>query len=171
MIFIDQHAAHERILYEQFVHAFETQKKKKEAYHLKKPLSLELSVAEQQIIEEHIEQFTKLGFGIEHFQGTSFVIRDVPIIFKGRNVQKLVLEILTDLADDLPKSIDAITQRMLAFLACRAAIMAGEPLTQKQMKDMLKQLEKTQHNTTCPHGRPTKITLPLSFLHRSFKRE
>lgn len=172
MILIDQHAAHERILYEQFIKAFEKQRKRKEIYQLEKPLTLHLSLSEVQVFEEYSEVFTQLGFEIEHFQGTSFVIRSAPVLFKGRNIEKVIRDMLDDLTTDMGlKTVDTKSQRMLAFLSCRSAVMAGEPLTKKVWKDLLEKLQKTENNATCPHGRPTKIAITLNELHTLFKRK
>lgn len=170
LVIYDQHAMHERILFEQFVNAFETQKKKKENYELRKPITLQLSITEVQLFDEYKKSFEEIGFEIEHFQGESFVIRTVPILFKGRNVEKVIKEMLIDLSQDLPKSMDMRTKRMLAFLACRSAVKAGDTLAQKQMEKMIGDLEKTPNNVTCPHGRPTKLAVDLGTLHKYFKR-
>lgn len=169
---IDQHAAHERILYEQFVKEFEQQKKKKENYVLKTPIKLDLFFTESQALEEYKEIFSNIGFELESFQGNTFLIRKVPILFKGRNIQKIIADMIADLLEDkTPKPIDVRSQRMLAFLSCRAAVKAGDSLTQSQCQTIIKQLEKTQNNATCPHGRPTKLAVSLEDLEKSFRRK
>ncbi len=168
-LLIDQHAAHERILYEQFVTTFE--KKKKELYQLEKPVQFHASVLELQLLEEYGDLFRQLGFELEHFQGSSFMIRTVPFIYKGRNIEKIVKDILDDLAIDTgPKTIDSKSQRMLAYLSCRAAIKAGDSVTEKQAVNLVEQLQKTKNNATCPHGRPTQIQMPLSIINTMFRR-
>lgn len=134
LIIFDQHAVHERILFEQFVTAFAMQKKKKENYELSKPVTLQFSITDAQLFGEYKKNFEEIGFEIEYFQGQSFIIRKVPIIFKGRNVEKIIKEMLIDLSEELPKSMDMRTKRMLSFLACRSAVKAGDTLTQKQME-------------------------------------
>lgn len=171
MMLVDQHAAHERVLYEQFVSVFEDARSKQEQYVLPKPLSLQVSVSDAQMIEEYMSYFTQLGFQIEPFQGTTFVIRAAPAVFKERNMQKIIADMLVDIANETGKTIDTKTQRMLAFLACRAAVKAGDALTKEQGKKLLEQLEATVNNTTCPHGRPTKIVITLTELHKLFKRK
>lgn len=167
----DQHAVHESILYEQFVKAFSETKKKKEVYSLSKPFPLHLSLLEKQVLEEYMEVFTHVGFSFEPFQGNTFLIRDIPVIFKGRKVEKIIRDMLDDLSQfEGVKHIDTASQRMLAFLSCRAAVKAGDVLPVKQREQLIKQLEKTQHNVTCPHGRPTKIILTKEQLASFFKR-
>ncbi|CAN5147163.1 DNA mismatch repair endonuclease MutL [soil metagenome] len=126
IFFIDQHAAHERILYEEFAKTFTDKKKTKDNYELPKPNSIIFGISEAQILEEYLRYFDSLGFKIDHFQGTNFMVRAIPVIFKGRNIEKIMRDILSDLAEDLTKSIDDRTKRMLAFLACRAAVKAGD---------------------------------------------
>lgn len=171
IVIIDQHAAHERVLYEDFKKTFAKERKKRELIHLKKSVNLNVSVAESQILEEYKGLFKTLGFDIEHFGGNSYVIRSIPMIFKGRNIEKIIKDTILDLSENFEvKHIDLATQRMLAFLSCRSAVMAGDSLTDSQMKQILKDLEKTPNNATCPHGRPITIEITIEELNRSFKR-
>lgn len=168
---VDQHAAHERILYEQFAEAFTTEKKKKQPHELAQPLTLHFSVTEAQVIEEYASVFADLGFILEPFQGTSYILRAVPKIFKGRKSEKIVRDMLADLAEESGlRTIDVSSQRMLKFLACRAAVKAGDVLTPTQAKNIIQQLATTSNNATCPHGRPTKIVVTLEELHKLFRR-
>lgn len=167
----DQHAVHERILYEQFVKAFSEKKKEKDSYILPKPFALHLSLTEKQLMEEYREVFTNVGFSLEHFQGNTFVIREIPSVFKGRKLEKIIRDMLDDLSQvGEVKNIDTASQRMLAFLSCRAAVKAGELLPIKQREQLVKKLEKTPNNATCPHGRPTKVVLTKEQLAGFFKR-
>ncbi|HVZ58821.1 MAG TPA: DNA mismatch repair endonuclease MutL [Patescibacteria group bacterium] len=167
---IDQHAAHERILFEEFVTTFVKKKKDQQAYELNKPLTFDLSLSESQILEEFDQIFTELGFTIDHFQGSTFIIRTAPAVFKGRNLEKIIKDMLVDMAEGELPTIDLRTERMLAFLSCRAAVKAGDVLTERQMKDIIKRLEKTANNATCPHGRPTRIQISIAELDKLFKR-
>lgn len=167
---IDQHAAHERILFEEFLSAFTKEKAKKKVSELKKPISISPSISEMLLLEEFEEVFKSLGFLIEHFGQQEFILRAVPSIFKGRNNEKIIKEMLVDLANETSKDIDTKTKRMLQFLSCRAAIKAGDALTSEQVKDLLEKLDQTENNKTCPHGRPTQILVTLQELATSFKR-
>lgn len=170
-LLIDQHAAHERILYEKYLKAYNLKRKQNELHTFKKPRTLDLSIPDAQLLEESIDSFSQLGFMIESFGGTTFVIRAVPAVFVGRNIEKIIQDMLIDLSEEKRiSSIDIRTNRMLLFLSCRGAVKAGDPLTEKQMKEVVKQLEKTEHNSTCPHGRPTKIVVSNIELQKLFKR-
>lgn len=168
----DQHAAHERILFTEFTRAFINEKEKIKKFELPKPVNLQLSVLEKQILDEYESLFIDIGFSLNHFQGDSFVIHAAPLLFKGRNIEKIIRDMLEDLSDkESFSSIDLRSQRMITFLSCRAAVKAGDKLSIKQMRDLVHTLEKTENNTTCPHGRPTKIEISLEELHKSFKRK
>ncbi len=170
VVITDQHAAHERILYEQFVQAFEKQKQQKQNYQLPKQKRIELSLAEGQLFEEFKDIFTNFGFDITTNK-TSIVIKKIPLVFKGRRIEKIIHDMVDDLQNERGvQSIDRVTQRMLAYLSCRSAIMAGEVLTKQQAKRLLKELENLPNNSTCPHGRPTRTTISIKQLSRFFKR-
>jgi DNA mismatch repair protein MutL len=166
----DQHAVHERILYEQFKTAFQKHKKEKKSFQLSKAKVIDLGISQKELLEENLSLFEEFGFGLEHFKGTSFLLRSVPMLLHDRDHKKMFIEMLEDLEENKSKSVDAISNQMIAYLACRGAVKAGDSLTKKQMQDLLQQLEKTPNNATCPHGRPTKIAVSLRELHRMFKR-
>lgn len=169
--FIDQHAAHERILYEQFMNAFKKEKSDSPQYHLSKPYILELSLTENELLIEHLSFFEHIGFEISEFKNNTFRIDSVPLIFQDRNLKELLTELLMDIEQEKKIDVDTISDKMIAYLACRAAVKAGESLTKKQTKDLIEKLEKTRNNSTCPHGRPTKIIIDIQQLHRMFKRK
>lgn len=171
-VLIDQHAAHERILYEQFSKEFQKQRKSTEQFTLKKPRRLELSIGDSNLIEEYQSKFSSLGITLEHFGGTTYLITAVPMLLKDRDHKTLLEEMLEELREEKEiGKVDKISQRMLAYLACRSAVMAGEKLNKKQMKELVEKLETTQNNLSCPHGRPTKIAVSLDQLHKLFKRK
>ena len=169
MLLIDQHAAHERILYEKFLEEFKNQKQQQ--YQLAKPKLFELSLSDSEILEEHISLFRQLGFELEQFKDNTFFLHAIPHLFKDRDQTTLLTELIEDIRQDKqPKQIDKISSKMIAYLACRAAIKAGDRLTKKQAKELIQQLEKTPNNATCPHGRPVKIEIDIQRIHKVFKR-
>jgi DNA mismatch repair protein MutL len=170
-VLIDQHAAHERILFEQLLLEFAQEKKKYALFHFPKPGIFDLSISEKELLLENLEVLQSIGWEIEHFRDNTFVIRSLPVLFQDRDYVKLLGEILEDIRQDsLQKSLDDISQRMIAYLACRGAVKAGDFLTKKQTKELLEQLEKTPNNASCPHGRPTKVSIDLEQINRLFKR-
>lgn len=168
---VDQHAAHERILYEQLLGEFVNEKKKHTLFHFSKPSVFDLSISETELLLEYLSVFQELGWEIEQFKDTSFVLRSLPVLFQDRDYVALLREILDDLrTESKPKEFDSVTKKMIAYLACRGAIKAGDTVSKKQAKELFTQLEKTPNNATCPHGRPTRVLVDLEKIHRLFKR-
>lgn len=150
---IDQHAAHERILYDEYKAKGYTATSQK----LVTPLALTLNAAETLLLEEKKEMITKMGFDIEEF-GTSYAIRAVPSILKNINI-KGFLEILNggELTD-------------IAKKACKAAVKANDKLGISEATELIKKLLKTPDPFTCPHGRPTIIELTKAEIEKMFLR-
>lgn len=172
IILIDQHAAHERILYEQFVEAFQQRKQYVEKFELTKSIILNLSISETEIIQQYAELFSNLGFEIEEFGQNTFKLCAIPLLFKDRNAEQLLREMIDDLYQEKDiKNIDSKTHRMLTYLACRSAIKAGNVLTKEERKKLIQDLQNTKNQFTCPHGRPTQIEISLNELYKMFKRK
>jgi DNA mismatch repair protein MutL len=170
LIIADQHAAHERILFEQFREAYMTAPLTQ--YTLPEPLIIELSLAETLLMEEHLNTFEHLGFTIELFGPRTFKLSVVPEILKDRDHKKHILEVLHDASENGKlKDIDRETERTLSFLACRSAIKAGDPLSPDERKRLIEKLIEAKTPYTCPHGRPTHIELSFNELDRMFKRK
>ena len=174
VLMVDQHAAHERILYEQFKAAFLEAQEKKEVHTLVEPLTFDLSIPETTSLKEQLETFAQFGFDIESFGKTSFKIRSVPLLFKDRDIVSLIGEVLADLNKDgnaRTDTLDAVTERTLSFLACRGAIKAGDYLSQPERKNLIQKLASlSTSGNTCPHGRQTQIEVSMKELGRMFKR-
>jgi DNA mismatch repair protein MutL len=171
MLIIDQHAAHERILYQEFLKAFQKEKHKQETFILQKPVAISLSMNELAALDEQKKEIETLGFTFKETKNNSIQLATIPQLFKDWDYQKLITEMLEDVLEE--KSIADIgiqSNKMLAYLACRSAVKAGDPLTKDQMKKLLEQWDATENNTTCPHGRPVSIAASLQDLHRMFKR-
>lgn len=178
----DQHAAHERILFEKLKKEFIKQKRKNKSFQLKEPLVLHLSAPEHLLLKEYKKIFQKLGFNFyfssKHSKSkkintgnTLVIVTHVPFLFQDREPEELIKQFLENIEQDIPlRTIDRVSEEMLAFLACRSAVKAGDSLTEAQMKQIIRDLEKTENNATCPHGRPTQMSLSLDELHHLFKR-
>lgn len=168
---VDQHAAHERILYEQFLEEFEKQKSKKQSHVLKKAEMVDMSLTDAETVREYLPELQVFGFDIEEFGTNVFKINAVPQLFMDRSISELLLEAVHDLqAGTGLKSVDIRSHKMLSYLACRTAIKAGDKLTKEQMKDLINKLAETKTQYTCPHGRPVKIDITMRELERMFKR-
>lgn len=170
VLLVDQHAAHERVLYEQFLAGYKKQRDLLESYDLPDPMLIDFSITEKEMLITYNDLFIQSGFEIDHLKDTTFIIRKVPIVFKGRDYALLINELIDNFVEEKTPQLDRITHIMISFLACRSAIMAGDPLTKKQAQNIIKLLENTPNNATCPHGRPTKVELDIEIINKAFKR-
>lgn len=171
ILFIDQHAAHERVLYEKLCERFTSKILENKIYQLTRPQPLILPLSQSVLLTENIEILQNLGFNIMETFDRHFEVKTVPFLFRDRNIVQLLTDILNDLeSTNNDQRIDTQNQRMLSYLACRSAIKAGQPLTKIEIKNLLKQLALTKTSYTCPHGRPTHIEIDLSYLEKMFGR-
>lgn len=172
LILIDQHAAHERILYEQFLASYHELTAKSQSQPLTQAVLLEVSPVQTDLLNQQLPLLNELGFEIEAFDNQTYKVMAVPSLVADRNLKRLFDELLNDLDDNPLRSvIDDVALRTVAYLACRSAVMAGDPLTTEEMKNLLEKLEATSNNATCPHGRPTKVFISLHELEKMFKRK
>ena len=171
MLLVDQHAAHERILYEQLLESFKDKKKELALYKFSKPHVFELDFVESELLQENVAFFAEMGFAIEHFKANSFLLHALPLLLHDRNAKQLISEMLENISQEKKaKDLDEISRKTIAYIACRGAVKRGDKLTKKQARDLLEKLEQTSNNATCPHGRPVKVEISLDKLHKLFKR-
>ncbi|MCK4580721.1 MAG: DNA mismatch repair protein MutL, partial [Dehalococcoidia bacterium] len=152
---IDQHAAHERILYEKILSQWERQEL--EIQGLLQPATMELSPRQEQILQSNGETLARLGFTIEPFGNRSYLVRAVPAVVAGTDVVQGVttlLDTLASLENAAPRE-----EKMAESLACHSAIRAGQRLSNEEMAELIRQLEQARQPRSCPHGRPTMIHL------------
>jgi DNA mismatch repair protein MutL len=163
---VDQHAAHERILFERFLGHRDASAAERQA--LLEPLPVELTPRQQALVEEMAEALEEQGFSLEPFGERAYLVRAVPAALGEKDVAQAVLRFL-----DLVEREDAVSdrrERVAISLACHSAIRAGQALNPEEMRELLRQLEETQMPRTCPHGRPTMIHLSADALAREFHR-
>ncbi len=172
LLLIDQHAAHERILYEKLSESYAQLQKTQKTVHLPKPKKLSLPLSQVNILEDNISTLENLGFILEPASAHDYFIYAVPEFFQDRNILQLFQEILSDLEHQASISeIDKHTNRMLAFLACRLAIKAGDKLTDETIRELIRDVSLTKTAYTCPHGRPTHLEFSLLELEKAFGRK
>ncbi len=171
ILMIDQHAAHERILYEQFLEAYQNEAGKKEQYTLPKPLIYSPGVQGYQLMTEYMSELEKVGFEIEPYGHNQYLIRAIPLVYKDRDIIQFITEAMEDLNEEkLHKTIDAQSHKMLSFLACRSAIKAGDKITKEQALNLIDKLKNAKIPYTCPHGRPVQVELSLREVLKLFHR-
>ena len=167
---LDQHAVHERILYEQFKQNYEQETPTYQA--LLVPEIIELSPSDYQQFEEHQSLFKDLGFIIDPYGPQQIAIREIPLPFIKCNVNQLVVDLLNQVKD-IPESSTDLTLEMketLQMRACKAAIKAGKHMAPEEVEALLKDLIRCPSNYTCPHGRPLVIKFDQKKLESIFKR-
>lgn len=166
---IDQHVAHERVLYEELMETFRTRGLPSQTLLI--PLTLELTLKEIQVILEHEELFNQLGFAVEHFGGNTVMVRAVPKRLDGRPDKDLFLEIVDLLLEEKRVSDRAqLYNKLITTMSCKGAIKAGERLDQGEMIKLLQNLSKTQNPRFCPHGRPILFHISEHDLLKAFQR-
>ncbi len=163
---IDQHTAHERVLYEKILKTLGD--RPAEAQELLFPETLELSATEFQIYLENQKFFEQFGFDLSPFGERTILLRGTPPLAQNKNPVKLLRQILDDLATEKK---DLEPSKMVArSLACHSAVRAGEKLTPEEMSNLFDLLFTAENPYNCPPGRPTVIELPLTEIHRRFGR-
>jgi len=163
---VDQHAAHERILFDKFSAMADGIPSQQLLVHL----VLEFDAGEASLIEEHQELFRTLGFTMEPSGEREFRLTEIPADIPLGEAEDIIREILTDLQGQHRTTARDIRQACLAVTACRAAIKAGEELNLRQMQIILDELAHTDYPYTCPHGRPTILKFSSDELAKMFKR-
>jgi len=163
---IDQHAAHERILYDRLMAQWS--QKAVEVQALLQPMTLELSPREEETLSVSKESLAEFGFTIEPFGNRSYLIRAIPALAVRANV----IEIMSGLLDSLASRESSVPweEKIAESIACHGAIRAGQQLASEEIRELIKQLEQTKQPRTCPHGRPTMIHLSVHQLEREFGR-
>jgi DNA mismatch repair protein MutL len=162
---IDQHAAHERILFEKI----ERQRAQREieVQGLLEPRPLEVSPRQEAELWAHYQELAEFGFSIEPFGGKTFLVRAVPAMLNDRDWTAMLRELLDSIAEGDKRHWEEV---VTATMACHGAVRAGQTLSDTEMRELVRQLEQADNPQTCPHGRPTMIHLSYSQLKKDFGR-
>ena len=164
---IDQHAAHERILFEKIL---EEKEAKVASQDLIEGEVIFLSPQYSQILTEEIDVFNKLGFKIENFGQNTFIIRSIPAYINNHDPKGILQAALEDLEDGKEPFKMDLEDKIVSKICKKIAIKGGQVLSDVEQKELINELESCQSPRTCPHGRPTLIHLPVSLLERQFGR-
>jgi DNA mismatch repair protein MutL len=163
---IDQHAAHERILYDRILAQWS--RKEVEVQGLLQPITIEFSPREEETVRASKEFLADFGFTIDPFGNRSYLIRAIPSLVAAASVIEIIGALLESLAAKGDPNLRE--EKIAQSLACHGAIRAGQQLSNEEMKELIKQLEQTKQPRTCPHGRPTMIHLSSHQLEKEFGR-
>ncbi|MFC1767720.1 DNA mismatch repair endonuclease MutL [Candidatus Margulisiibacteriota bacterium] len=167
LILIDQHAAHERILYEKL-----KAKNISGSQKLLINLTVELQPSELSILKDNLDYVSELGFELEPFGKNTFMVRAVPSVLEYNQAKEAIEDILSDFADTFKiKDVVKRKEEGLKMLACKGAVKAGDSLTFDEMNNLIRDLYKTEFGATCPHGRPTTFKFNKGDLEKMFKRK
>ena len=166
LVLFDQHAAHERILYEQVLESGDTG-----VQEFITPVNLELDSKEKVLIKDYLPHLEEAGFTVSEFGPDSFAVTAVPHILGKLEDKTVVHDIIGDiLSGGRVRDGTGISERVYKSTACRGAIKAGAAMTREQMENLVAQLYRTKNPHTCPHGRPTVVTFSRTDLDKLFKR-
>ncbi|MDE0786277.1 MAG: DNA mismatch repair endonuclease MutL [Porticoccaceae bacterium] len=169
LIIVDMHAAHERITYERMKNAFDLQGLVSQP--LLVPESLAVSQREADAVESNQAVFTQLGFAVERAASESIIVREIPAILRGSEVEKLLRDVLSDLLEHgSSERIRDHINEILSTMACHGSVRANRRLTLPEMNALLRDMEITERSGQCNHGRPTWSQLTVEELDKLFLR-
>ena len=165
---MDQHAAHEKVKYEELMENYKN--KKIYSQYLMPPAVVTLSAAEIEFLHENMEMFEALGYQIENFGGREFKLNAVPDNLFGLDGRELFIDFISDASSSAKKvTIDTFIHK-LSTMACKAAIKGNTEISFKEADALIDQLLKLENPYTCPHGRPTVISMTEAEIEKKFKR-
>ena len=165
---IDQHAAHEKVMYERFVKHFKERSITSQS--IMPPVILSLSAAEENALTRYEELFAQAGFEIESFGGHEYQLRSAPDQLLGIPDRDLLTEMLDGLSDTVGEPSGDVLFEKLATMACKSAVKGGNRLSAKEAEALIDELMDLENPYNCPHGRPTIIKISRSELEKKFKR-
>lgn len=166
---IDQHAAHERVLYEKTLKSMKTREFTSQM--ISPPIILELTMPEQELLKTYMDQFTRIGFEFEEFGQDSYAVRAIPDNLFSIAKKELLMEMLDDLSDELNRSLSPeLIDEKIASMSCKAAVKGKMKLSAAEIDTLISELLTLDNPYHCPHGRPTIIAMSRRELEKKFKR-
>ncbi len=163
---VDQHAAHERVLFDRF----QAQQNHIGSQSLLEPTTVQLSSAEAEVLQSQLSVMSELGFDIEPFGPQSFKVRAIPSLLLGSDPELALRGVVEDFEEDETPLENEIRAKLAARVCKRAAVKAGQTFSPEEQRQLLLDLEACSQPRTCPHGRPTMIYLPIDLLEKQFGR-
>ena len=171
LVIVDQHAAHERLVYEYMKEVMEKSAIKRQSLLIPEMVEI-TNQAGMEMIENYKEKLFEMGFDIEIISNSMVLIKEIPAILNGIDIK----EVITDVADRLIEMEDALPiedkiNKILATISCHNSIRAGREMKLEEMNALLRQMEETPYSGQCNHGRPTYIEMKLSDIEKLFERK
>jgi DNA mismatch repair protein MutL len=166
---IDQHVAHERVLFERITERLTSGRL--ESQRLLEPMLVEMSVAARHALGAHTSELERLGFEVEEFGGDSLRVSAFPALLTREHCEVALRALAEDLEGlDRGSKVEDALKRIGATMACHAAVKANYPLTMEKMSHILEELRRTAYSTICPHGRPVMLRLTRREVEKNFQR-
>lgn len=170
IVLIDQHAAHERILFDKLQKTIDSLLSSSQTLLI--PETINLGKAEASVLDENLEEFKKLGFEIESFGKDSFIVRAIPSVLRGAFPKETIIDIISEFKEgEFKNQPEKQRDKINKIIACRGAIKAGDKLSTLEINNLIKDLYKTENPLTCPHGRPTMVRIGKDALEKMFGRK
>ena len=168
MYMVDQHAAHEKVLYERFMKKLA--EKKPMVQMLQPPVILTLTMQEEEAVKNNMTVFEELGYQIEPFGGREYAVSGVPSHLPHIGNEELLKEVIDTLVDEHDHRTPDILKDKIASMSCKAAVKGNNRLPREQMEELLRELMTLENPYHCPHGRPTMIKMTKTEMDKKFKR-
>lgn len=165
---IDQHAAHEKVLYERTMADY--RKKEFTSQYVSPPIVLSLTMQEEVLMKKYMHQFEQLGFEIESFGGKEYAIRAVPDNLYGLDGQELVIELMDGLGNISDKDAPELVMEKVASMSCKAAVKGNQKLSRPEIEALIGELLTLENPYHCPHGRPVIVSMSRYEIEKKFKR-
>ena len=166
---VDQHVAHERVLYDRYLARVEA--RAAVAQQLLTPILYETGAMESAVLESHLEQLRAVGFDIERFSGNAFAIAAVPPELLRNDVDTFIRKLIDASLEEKSSHVVKVRERIAASLACQAAIKVHRPLTGAEMARVVAELLQSSNPFACPHGRPIIVDIKHIDIERHFHRK
>ena len=168
LLFVDQHAAHEKVKYERLIKSVKEGEILSQT--LQPPLVLHLTQKEEAALSEYQDYFENIGFVWEDFGSHSIAMRQMPVELYGKSEKRFFEEILDELVENGCKGTPEVVLEKIASMACKSAVKGNQTINHMEMKALLEQLFELENPYHCPHGRPTMISMSKTDLEKKFKR-
>ena len=168
MYIIDQHAAHEKVMFESLMNKLKN--KEISSQMINPPIILSLSMSESQLLEKYLENFKNIGFQIEPFGGQDYAVRAVPSDLYTLDSEDVLMGIVDNLSNETGKMVPDIINEKIASMSCKAAVKGNSKLSYEEADKLIEQLLQLDNPYNCPHGRPTIISMSKYELEKKFKR-
>ena len=165
---IDQHAAHEKVLFERNFASFKS--REYTSQFISPPIILPLSMQEEEVLNRHMEVFRQIGFEIEPFGGKEYAVRAVPDNLLSLAKKELLLERLNGLSEGAERQTPETVYNRVASMSCKAAVKGNMRLSAREAEELLEELFSLENPYTCPHGRPTIVSISKQEMEKKFKR-